>query len=230
MNRSILKRRSRKKVRKEFELPLTSMMDMLIILLVFLLKSYSTSAVAFSTSSNIALPTSATPEAPTEGMNLMVEPAHVTMKNGKPELELGAIILEGQKVIEFTDQPQILPPTKPDEPPTVDQAGVKYALQPQLVGDDGRRILPLFDALTKEKEKVEYIHKTQKFVDANGQPTEPKPFNGTLFIHADKAVQYQLLRKIMYTAAAAEFRIFKLITARKEETSAPPPDAPKKGT
>ena len=46
--RSIRHRRGRKAIHKDFELQLTSMMDILVIILVFLLKSYSTSTNSFT--------------------------------------------------------------------------------------------------------------------------------------------------------------------------------------
>ena len=55
--RSIRFRRGRKKHR-EAELQLTSMMDVLVIILVFLLKSYSTSTNNFTTLPGLKLPIS----------------------------------------------------------------------------------------------------------------------------------------------------------------------------
>ena len=57
--RSIRSRRSRKKIHKHFELPLTSMMDVLVIIVVFLLKTYATSTNSFSTLPGMKVPTSA---------------------------------------------------------------------------------------------------------------------------------------------------------------------------
>lgn len=243
MNRSIRTRRARRKVKKDFELPLTSMMDMLVILLVFLLKSYSTSAVAFTTSGNIDLPKSATPEAPTEGMNLIIEPAHFAAgPDGKQQLIPGAILLEGNRIVEFEPPAPgdiVTPPSGADGAAAKPLINDHYYFKPDVVGGDGR-ILALFDSLVKEKEKAEFIEKNlpveaRSYVrqqdgslpkDNKGNPVlAPKPFNGILIIHADKAVEYQLLRKVMYTAAAAEFKTFKLITKKDEST-----DAAKKGT
>lgn len=239
MNRSILRRRSRRKISRNFELPLTSMMDMLIIMLVFLLKSYSTSAVSFTISENIALPQSTVTDEPATGVNLMVEPAHFEDQNGKTTLVRGGIIVEGTKVVEFTDEPV---PVPIDDGHGGKQTGVapgslKYELEPRLLGDGGLRILPLFDALVKEKEKAEYIQSTQTFekteINKEGVAEKvvvpPPKFNGTLFLHADKAVEYDLLRKIMYTAATAEFKTFKLVAAKKEDLGTMPAAGPSAG-
>lgn len=53
-------------------LQLTSMVDMFTIILVFLLKSYSTSAVQMNPSQDLDLPTSRTGDEPMEGLKLIV--------------------------------------------------------------------------------------------------------------------------------------------------------------
>lgn len=199
--RSILHRRARRKIKKDFELQLTSMMDMLIILVVFLLKSYSTSAVAFSTSTAIQLPNSSAAELPGEAVNVIIEPQH--------------LIVDGEKVVDFQGVPAPVA-TTPDTQPQINPAEAKYEIEDRLLGDGGRRILPLFDALMKAREKAEFHANRVEWKDKDGKKIEPPKFSGTLIIHADKAVQYQVLRKVMYTAGAAEFKTFKLVTMKKD--------------
>ena len=54
--------------------------------------------------------------------------------------------------------------------------------------------------------------KTTKY-DANGQPL---PFEGILAIQADKRVQYDTIRRIMYTAAASGYKTFRFLALKKE--------------
>jgi biopolymer transport protein ExbD len=190
MRRSILQRRSRRKIKKDFELPLTSMMDMLIILLVFLLKSYASNAVAIATSPNIKLPTSSSEELPGDAANLIVDQYGIT--------------IDGEKVAEFKG---VAPNTPADK--------ASYIFEPGLVDQAGRRIRPVYDSLTKIREKAELLLAKTVVKDKDGNVTRPK-FHGTLVIHADKSVRYELLRKIMYTAGSAEYRIFKLLTSKKD--------------
>lgn len=202
--RSILSRRSRTKVKKEFELQLTSMMDMLIILLVFLLKSYSSSTVSYATSPAIRLPNSNTQEVPADSSaNLVVDPT--------------AITLDGEKVVEFESTPG-QPATTADGKPAINAENATYEIKKDLMGDAGRRILPLFDALVKQREKSELLTSKAVWKDKDGNTVEKPKFEGTLVIHADKAVRYDVLRKIMYTAGAAQYKVFKLVTVKKEGT------------
>lgn len=202
--RSILSRRSRTKVKKEFELQLTSMMDMLIILLVFLLKSYSSSTVSYATSTAIRLPTSNTLEVPADSSaNLVIDPT--------------AITLDGEKVVEFELAPG-QPATTPEGEPTVTAENATYEIKRAFMADGGRRILPLYDALVKLREKSELLASKAVWKDKDGNVVDKPKFEGTLVIHADKAVRYDVLRKIMYTAGAAQYKVFKLVTVQKEGT------------
>lgn len=179
--RSILNRKNRRRGKKDFELQLTSMMDMLIILVVFLLKSYSTNAVTFATSPNIKLPTSTAEESPIDATNVLIEPSVIT--------------IDGEKIVDI----------KPG-----------YELDGFQLKDGGRRILPLYDALVKTREKAELLMSKAVWKDQNGQLKEPPKFQGTLILHADKAVRYDFLRKVMYTAGAAQYKVFKLVTVKKD--------------
>lgn len=194
MRKTILNRRSKRRIKKDFELQLTSMMDMLIILIVFLLKSYSMNAVAFATSSKITLPQSMAQDLPVDATNIIVEPTQ--------------ILLDGEKIVDFK---QAKEPNAQDL--KADQAS--YEFEPQTLSDAGRRILPLYDALVKAREKAELLMSKAVWKDKQGNVTPPK-FHGAVIIHADKSVRYELLRKIMYTAGAAQYKTFKFVTVRKE--------------
>lgn len=197
--KSIKNRRSRHRIKKEFELQLTSMMDMLIILLVFLLKSYATNSVAFATSPNIKLPESMAEELPVDSINLVVEPT--------------GIFFDNSRVITFADAPADAVAAPAGTKITFTPA---YKIEPQLLGDAGRNILPLYDAMVKSREKAELMMSKATVIDPKtGQRVDPK-FQGVVVIHADKSVQYDLLRKVMYTAGAARYKVFKFVTVKKE--------------
>lgn len=198
MRQSIKNRRGRHRIRRDFDLQLTSMMDMLIIMVVFLLKSYATNSVAFATSPNIKLPTSTAEEIPADSINLVIEPT--------------GIMFDNEKVLDFANLPAIPSPTPPgfSFTPT-------YEIESRLLADFGRRILPLYDAMVKSREKAELMMSKAVVVDPKtGERTPPK-FQGVVIIHADKGVQYDLLRKVMYTAGAAQYKVFKFVTMKKEE-------------
>ena len=188
-SRSIRNRRGRKKIHRDFELQLTSMMDILVIILVFLLKSYSTSTNSFSSVPGIKLPISKTQENPPDSLHLIVTPEAITFENAR--------------VIEFVQSADALNNT--DKP--------TYHFKNDDLDEGGMRIAALYDALNRAREKAELLRAKSTARDAEGKPL---PFDGILAIQADKRVQYDTLRKIMYTAGAAQFRIFRLLAMRQD--------------
>jgi len=171
------------------------MMDMLIILVVFLLKSYASNATAIATSPNIKLPTSTAEEMPADAVSLIVDPLNIT--------------IDGEKILDFKTPAGVAIPTD------LKAENATYEVEQHLLSDSGRRILPLYDALIRIREKTELLMSKAVMVDKEGKPV-PKKFHGTLVIHADKSARYDLLRKVMYTAGAAEFKTFKLLTIKKD--------------
>lgn len=196
MRSSIRHRRNRRRVNKDFELQLTSMMDMLIILVVFLLKSYAANSTVFAAAGNINLPSSTSDEIPADSLNLVIEP------NG--------IVFDNERIVDFKVPLNV-------EPGKVKPETATYELEPRVLGDAGRRILPLFDAMVKAREKAEVLMSKAVWKDPSGNTVKPPEFKGVVVIQADKAVRYELLRKVMFTAGAAQFKIFKLVTVKKEQ-------------
>lgn len=183
---SIRNRRGRKKLNKEFELQLTSMMDILVIILVFLLKSYSTSTNSFSSVPGIQLPISKTQDLPPDSLHLIVTPEAITFEN--------------QRVIEFEQ--------------TADSLGVaQYRFKKDDLTEHGMLVAKLYDSLNNAREKAEALRQKSPARDSQGNPL---PWDGILAIQADKRVKYDTLRKIMYTAGAAQFRAFRLLAMRQE--------------
>jgi biopolymer transport protein ExbD len=78
-----------KKTRKteDADLNINSMMDMMTIILVFLLKSYSTSDVSITPSDDLQLPTSSSQKAPELAVNLIVTRSQIVV-DGVPVLNL----------------------------------------------------------------------------------------------------------------------------------------------
>ena len=188
-SRSIRNRRNRHKIHKDFELQLTSMMDILVIILVFLLKSYSTSTNSFSSVPGIQLPISKTQDLPPDSLNMIVTPE--------------AITFEGVRVVEFVQTADALNGSQPS-----------YSFKAEDLDEGNMRIARLYDALTKAREKSELLRVQSPARDEKGNPL---PFDGILAIQADKRVKYDTLRKIMYTAGAAQFRTFRLLATRLEQ-------------
>lgn len=193
-NTSIRNRRRRLRIKRDFDLQLTSMMDMLVIILVFLLKSYATNAVNFAASSKIQIPMSLAEEQPADGAHIIIDP--------------DSISFDGEKVLNFTTLPE-------QDAEGKDIPGTGYTVDDGQLADAKHRIVPLYDALVRAREKTELMMSKAVWKNAEGEIEKPK-FSGVVIIQADKNVRYDLLKKIFFSAGAAGFRTFKLVTIRKE--------------
>lgn len=187
-HRSIRSRRRRSKLKQLGELQLTSMMDVLVIILVFLLKSYSASTHNFTTVPGMELPVSSSPQTPGDSLQVIVTPEGVTF--------------EDKRIVEFIQTADAL---------SADAA--TYEFRRNDLDEGGRRIVPLYDALVKAREKAELLRAKSEARDENGNPL---PFEGILAIQADKRVQYDTIRKIMYTSATAGYRTFRFLARQRE--------------
>lgn len=130
MKSRIRNRGRRRQKAKGFELPLTSMMDVLVIILIFILKSYQTSTHQMTTVKGIEIPTSNAKEEPLDSHYVIVTPEGITF--------------EDQRVVSF------LLEELGDEP-------VNPKIRPEELDEGGRRVRPLFDALVKAREASELL-------------------------------------------------------------------------
>ena len=137
-----------------FTLQLTSMIDVFTIILVFLLKSYASSAVDITPSKVLNLPISTSQEAPVEALKMMVTK--------------DAIFVDDKEVMKF-DRSTV----------TSKEVALK----------------PLFDALTAQADKSKQI----------ANKNDSVKFEGKLIMQADQSLNYQFLKKVMYTAALAGY-------------------------
>lgn len=186
--RSIRTRRRKKKLNSGFELQLTSLIDVLVIILVFLLKSYQTSMNSLTTVQGLEMPISASQEEPRDSLQVLITPEGITF--------------EGNRIVDFVQD--------------VDSAGSTegtYKFNDTDLDENGRRVVALFNTLVAAREKSELLKAKAPNRDAEGNPL---PFDGVLAVTADKRIQYDTLRKIMYTAGAAGFKIFRFIALKKE--------------
>jgi biopolymer transport protein ExbD len=186
--RSIRSRRRRKRINKDFELQLTSMMDVLVIIVVFLLKSYSASTNNFTSVAGMKMPTSQSLESPLDSLQVIVTPEAITFEN--------------ERISEFVQ--------------TASAAGsseANYTFKPADLDERGLQIIPLYDALIKARDKSEVLRIKSNARDAEGKPL---PFRGVLAIQADKRVKFEVLRRIMYTAGAAGYDTIRFLALAKE--------------
>lgn len=185
--RGILSRRGRRKINRGFELQLTSMMDALVIIVIFLLKSYNISENNFSNPAGLQLPFSISKDSPTDSIQVVITPEFVAVDN--------------ERVLDFLQTAA-----------SVGSKEANYDFKRRDLDDSGRRIVPLYDALIKAKEKTELLlAKSKARVDG-----KPIAFQGILAVQADKRVRYDTLRKVMFTSAAAGYKVFRFLATKQE--------------
>lgn len=188
MAQTIRNRGKRRKIIKHFELPLTAMLDILVVILVFLLKSYQTSSVNFPIIPGMEMPESRSRDIPTETPHVIVTPK--------------GIYFNENIVMEF------------EQSESLDDSAPQYIYPKEYLDERGLRVIPLYDALMKDKERSELLRAKSQARDEQGNPL---PFDGVVSVQADKTVTYQTLQRVFYTAAAADFRQFRLIAKKIEE-------------
>jgi len=187
-HRSIRVRRNRKEIRRSFDLQLTPMLDVLVIILVFLLKTAAVTSTTFTSVAGIELPVSESPDVPPESLQLIVTPEAMT--------------LEDQRIMDFVQSAA-----------SVGTAEASYEFARGDLDEGGRRVVPLYDALVKAREKAELLRAKSKARDADGNPL---PFDGVLAVQADKRIAYDTIRKVMYTAYSAGYTVFRFLALRKD--------------
>lgn len=186
--RSIRTRRRKKKLNAAFELQLTSLIDVLVIILVFLLKSYQTSLNSLTTVQGLQMPISSSPDEPRDSLQVIITPEGITF--------------EGLRVVEFFQDSNSAGATEGT-----------YKFGDNDLDEGGKRIIALFNTLVAAREKSELLKAKSPVRDEKGNPL---PFDGILAVTADKRIQYDTLRKIMYTAGAAGFKVFRFIALKKD--------------
>jgi biopolymer transport protein ExbD len=177
----------RRKIQQGFELQLTSMMDAFVIIVVFLLKSYNVSQHRFTPPQGVQLPFSTSTDIPTDSIQVIVTPEALTVEN--------------ERVLDFTQSASGL-----------SASDFHYAFKSADLDDQGRRIVPLYDALMKARQTTELLLSKSK-ARKDGKPI---PFEGILALQADQKIEYYVLRKIMYTAGTAGFKVFRFLAAKQE--------------
>lgn len=159
-------------------LMLASMLDILMAILFFLLKNYSTVVSDFSMSRDISLPFSSALTPPQAALQLVVTKT--------------AIMLDDKEIVSI----------------------VNGDVSKKDLHSDGVTILKLAWALKEQRQKSEFF----KNANADDPKKEAdKSFSGTVVLQADKTLQFNLLKKVIYTAGISDFVMLKLAVVKKEE-------------
>ncbi len=185
-----VRRKARERQGEIKELNITAMMDMMTIILVFLLKSWSSSSTTIEMNNQLQPPTSTTQLHPEDTLTITIS----------------------QKGILVADKPVVIltsTETLPGCPGPLCGVGVK--VDPKFKegnSDDSLVISPLLDKLTKEADRLKYI----------AQYNSAQPFTGRVTIICDRWVPYRLLTEVLYTAGRAQFGQYKFLVLTNEKT------------
>ncbi len=152
-------------------LMLASMLDILMAILFFLLKNYSSAVSDFSLGKDISLPNSTAIQPPIPALNLVV-----TQKS---------ILLDDQEVSTI----------------------INGDINPKDLYKDGVSIVPLVQALKKQKDRSLYIQNN----------SDTHSFTGTIVMQADKNLNFGVLKKVIYTAGISDFVMLKLAVLKPNE-------------
>ena len=162
------KRREREEAGEIRELNIVAMLDMMTIILVFLLKSYSASSVSVTASEDVRPPISTTRATPKDTVAVTITPK--------------GILVGDKRVVEIENS----------------------TIPARFL--EGRRVVPLDQALKREVDKLKYI--AARNVSA--------PFNRELSIIGDRKIPYDLLLTVLYTAGQNELENYRFVVIQQE--------------
>lgn len=158
-------------------LMLASMLDILMAILFFLLKNYSTVVSDFAMGKDISLPMSTALMPPVPALQLVVTKTSIML-----------------------DDKEVVPVVNGDIPR-------------RELHSDGVTIVKLAQALQEQRKRTEFFQQQNTTDDKK----DDKSFAGTIVMQADKELQFNLLKKVIYTAGITDFVMLKLAVLKQEE-------------
>ena len=178
-----------KRMEVDDSLNITSMMDIFTIILVFLLKSYSTDAIAVQPSDELQLPMSSAQTSTELAVNVVVSscPESVARTGG-----CVALVVDGETVITAMEERE-------------DANGDSTLLFPE---DElrGELIAGLVDALEIKADMAKRMGERLGNDEAG--------FNGRILLQADRLLSFEVIRQVMYTAGQAQYGEFRFVVRK----------------
>jgi len=169
------------------ELNITSMMDMMTIILVFLLKSFSATEVTVTPSSNLKLPMSEADKQPSVALNVVVAK--------------DAIIVDNKRVLNLESyDDQNYPGQKMYRIPESERPGGGFDV-PSL-GAAFQDVVSQFDKITGLAQKA---------------GRDDIGFDGKILFQIDKDIPFTVVRDVMYNAGQAKFSEFEFVVIKTGE-------------
>ncbi|MBF0360115.1 MAG: biopolymer transporter ExbD [Oligoflexia bacterium] len=192
-----IRNRIRSKHSEDMELNLTSLLDVLVILLFFLIKNYDSSAQVVIVAKDIQLPKSISKDTNNKGVVIQVSPTTVWVDD--------RIIMDLRGATAGTTATETAPAAAAAAATTT-PAGNKNNATPvsnlNWYDSKSQRIIPLFDELVKKREQIKLAQTM-----ANNKPE----FSATVSLVVDKTLKYSYLKKVLYTCAEAGYKQYKFV-------------------
>lgn len=174
------------------ELNITSMMDMMTIILVFLLKSFGASELTVNASNSFELPRS-------NSLTKVLISPKVIVQRDKIQVD------EGDKPV---DLPITFEKTEIQKPDGTVENSIAF---PKSAKNGGFLINDLYESLKAiSDQKKEVVDRMKAKMGAQANPND-LPKMGQLILMIDKEVPYQMLQEVMFTAGQASFNEFQFV-------------------
>lgn len=177
-------------------LNITSMMDIFTIILVFLLKSYSTESIAVQPSNELQLPLSTAVTMPEISVKVTVSNC-LEEQHNNPAVNCFALVVDDKPVVDY------LEPVKykgaEGEEPQLTVAFPDSDLENQL-------ITGLADKLETAAERA------KKMGELTG--SDELGFKGRVLLLADESLPFEVIRQVMYTAGQAQYGEFRFVVRK----------------
>jgi biopolymer transport protein ExbD len=178
----------------EDKLDITSMMDIFTIILVFLLKSYSTESIAVQPSDQLQLPMSSALTMPEIAVKVTISNCLEDQHNN-PAVNCNALVVDDKPVVKWLEDM-----TYTDNEEKKQTVGFPDAeLKGQLISG-------LADKLEAAAERA------KKMGELTGQ--DDLGFKGRVLLLADQSLPFEVVRQVMYTAGQAQYGEFRFVVRK----------------
>jgi len=174
-------------------LSITSMMDIFTIILVFLLKSYSTESIAVQPSNQLQLPLSAAVTMPEIAVKVTISNC-LEDEHNNPAVNCSALIVDDKPVVKFLEEVTY------GEDKKLTVAFPESELKGQLISG-------LADKLEASAERAKKMGELTQQEDLG--------FKGRVLLLADQSLPFEVVRQVMYTAGQAQYGEFRFVVRKK---------------
>lgn len=176
------------------KLDITSMMDIFTIILVFLLKSYSTESIAVQPSDQLQLPMSSALTMPEIAVKVTIANCLEDQHKNR-EVNCNALVVDDKPIVKWLEDSTYLDGEEKKRTVVFPDAELK-----------GQLISELADKLEAAAERA------KKMGELTGQ--DDLGFKGRVLLLADQSLPFEVVRQVMYTAGQAQYGEFRFVVRK----------------